>query len=1077
MPRTAVKKSRERSVSPDEPSAAGTAELRHCVNLDEVLSSAVKLACDILKSDNASIVLADEKGILTFRAQHGVPPRFASRWRKRSSEGLSGVVFRTGQPYVSPDLQADTEYKGKGLAQGWLRALLVVPLKIGDGVRGCLYVGQKSVRAFTPEEVRLASLFADHVSMFIESTTLLEQERQQRQRSEALLDVVGAPSLSLSLKQILVRLCQSVVKLTIGERCSIFLFNEETHTLEPIMSVMSQKAEDPVLWDEFRASAGLKIPEIRGIGEAIKAQEPIVQENALKSSVIPSFWIETFGLKSLALYPLVHREKTIGIMEVDSFSKFVHFPADEVETLAAIAKHAAIIIENSRLYEQEQRQHQRAEALVDVLTAAASTLSMKEVLIKLCQAVVNITVGDRCSIFMTNEEKRGLEPVMSLGIEDPGLWERFRNPAAGEDTSLLPENRRLYEAVTRWENPIVIEDAATTGLLSRWWIETFNLKSLVHYPLRVKDRTIGMMTVDAFRNRVHFPQEEIDTLAAIAKQAAVIIENAHLYEQEQQQRRRAEALVNVLSAAASDLSFKKVLATISQSVLDFSVGERCSIFLFNEETHTLDPVMAVGPGDAALFKKWRASGGLPIPEFKGIGEAITAREPIVEENAPASKVLPLAWVKEFEVKSAVVCPLVHREKTVGLLVVNTFSDFTHFPQEEVETLAAVARQAAIIIENARLHNRLKEQAITDPVTGLYNHRHIHERLDEEFARASRGSQPLAVLMMDMDNFKFFNDTRGHLVGDEALRHAAGVFRKALRVSDIIGRYGGDEFLAVLPETGREAAEQVGQRIVSLLAEHPFHLTDSDQQESLEVSIGVACYPRDTTVSLELVALADAALYNAKGMGGAQVIPVGADSTAPVSSGSLGFGFLHSLLNALAHKDPYTRRHCEDNVRYVDQLADQLNLPPEARESLRKAALLHDVGKIAIPDSTLLKPGPLDNGEWAVMRQHVQFGETIVRGISQLSDAIEPVATHHERYDGNGYPRGLKGEAIPVLGRILAVIDAYSAMTLDRPYRKALNHRQAVKELRNGAGTQFDPQIVEAFLAVIATKEQAKRRAA
>ncbi|MCJ7830993.1 MAG: diguanylate cyclase, partial [Dehalococcoidia bacterium] len=531
------------------------------------------------------------------------------------------------------------------------------------------------------------------------------------------------------------------------------------------------------------------------------------------------------------------------------------------------------------------------------------------------------------------------------------------------------------------------------------------------------------------------------------------------------------------SAAAADLSFRRVLATICQSVLDFSVGERCSIFLFNEETHTLDPVMAEGPGDAGLFEKWRASAGLKVPEIRGISEAIQAQEPVVEEHAPGSGVLPKYWIKAFRLKSVALYPLVHREKTVGVLVVNTFSDFTHFPQEEIETLAAVAKQAAIIIENARLHERLKEQAITDPVTSLYNHRHIHERLDEEFARASRSSQPLAVLMMDMDNFKFFNDTRGHLVGDEALRHAAGVFRKALRVSDILGRYGGDEFLAILPETNRDEAQRVGQRIVSLLAEHPFRLTDSVQQEPLEVSIGVACYPDDTIISLELVALADAALYNAKRMGGAQVIPAGADSTAPGSSGSLGFGFLHSLLNALAHKDPYTRRHCEDNVRYVDRLADQLNLSADAKESLRKAALLHDVGKIAIPDSTLLKPGPLDSSEWEVMRQHVQFGETIVKGIAEIGDAIEPVATHHERYDGAGYPRGLKGKEIPILGRILAVIDAYSAMTLDRPYRKALSHGQAVKELRNGAGTQFDPTVVKAFLAVIDAKGQAKRRAA
>ncbi len=210
---------------------------RRQADLDEVLASAVRLACDILKSDSASIALADEKGVLAVHTQHGLSPRFVSRWRKRSNEGLTGIVFRTGQPYVSPDLLADEHYKGTALTKEGLRALLVVPLKVEDAVVGCLYIGQKNRRDFSSEEVQLASLFAGHVSMSIESATLLQQEREQRRLSETLLDVVSAPSLSLSLRKVLIKLCQSVLKLTIGERCSIFMFNEDTHTLEPVMSL------------------------------------------------------------------------------------------------------------------------------------------------------------------------------------------------------------------------------------------------------------------------------------------------------------------------------------------------------------------------------------------------------------------------------------------------------------------------------------------------------------------------------------------------------------------------------------------------------------------------------------------------------------------------------------------------------------------------------------------------------------------------------------------------------------------------------------------------------------------------
>lgn len=495
-------------------------------------------------------------------------------------------------------------------------------------------------------------------------------------------------------------------------------------------------------------------------------------------------------------------------------------------------------------------------------------------------------------------------PMMSLGVEDPEAWERFRNAQAlAGSRATSPDLRRFYGAVTKIEDPVIIEDAASSPLIPRWWLDAFQVKSLVHYPLRIKDKTIGLMTMDAFREPVRFPKEEVDTLAAIA------------------------------------------------------------------------------------------------------------------------------------------------------------------------------RQAAVVIENARLHEQLQQQAITDHITNLYNHRHIFQRLEEEFARAARSDSTFAVMMMDVDRFKDFNDTYGHLEGDEALRFIAQRLRETLRATDIIGRYGGDEFLAILPDTTREQAEEAGQRIMSTLADTPFTWPDSDRSVTIAMSIGIACYPQDSQTRDELIVLADSALYEAKRLGGRRALPVSTADIEGVPAQSLGFGLLQGLLNAIAHKDPYTRRHCEDNVRYVDLIADRLHLTADDTESLRKAALLHDVGKIAIPDQTLLKPGPLDSSEWEVMQQHVRFGEMIVKGIAQISDAIEPVATHHERFDGEGYPRGLKGNDIPLLGRILAVIDAYSAMTLDRPYRNALSEDIAKEELRKGAGTQFDPDVVQAFLETLVASRKPIRKVA
>ena len=237
----------------------------------------------------------------------------------------------------------------------------------------------------------------------------------------------------------------------------------------------------------------------------------------------------------------------------------------------------------------------------------------------------------------------------------------------------------------------------------------------------------------------------------------------------------------------------------------------------------------------------------------------------------------------------------------------------------------------------------------------------------------------------------------------------------------------------------------------------------DQPVPLAISIGIASYPHD---SAEQGRARHARRHRAvRGeASGRRARPAGDRAgSRGRSTQSLGFGLLQGLLNAIAHKDPYTRRHCEDNVRYVDLVAERLNLTAEATESLRKAALLHDVGKIAIPDQTLLKPGPLDSNEWEVMQQHVRFGEMIVKGIAQISDAIEPVATHHERFDGKGYPRGLKGERYTAAGahprrrRRLLRDDAGQAVP------KGAAGRAAIEELRKGAGTQFDPEVVDAFL--------------
>lgn len=267
---------------------------------------------------------------------------------------------------------------------------------------------------------------------------------------------------------------------------------------------------------------------------------------------------------------------------------------------------------------------------------------------------------------------------------------------------------------------------------------------------------------------------------------------------------------------------------------------------------------------------------------------------------------------------------------------------------------------------------------------------------------------------------------------------------------------------ILPGGDKKTARATARRIASVLGKSEFH-APSGERIPVSLSLGVASVPQDATTIEKLIAAADSAMYGAKRRSrpAAGVSWVGGAQT-----GDTTFGMLDSLVQAIDAKDHYTKRHSDVVAEFAMKLAARLGLSNEAQRALRTAGLLHDVGKLVIPDDVLKKPGSLTAEEYDIVKRHVVIGEIVIRELPQLKDILRAVSCHHERYDGGGYPRGLKGNRIPLLGRIIAVADAYSAMILDRPYRKALTVEQVIKELREGAGHQFDPDIASTFIDLL-----------
>lgn len=355
----------------------------------------------------------------------------------------------------------------------------------------------------------------------------------------------------------------------------------------------------------------------------------------------------------------------------------------------------------------------------------------------------------------------------------------------------------------------------------------------------------------------------------------------------------------------------------------------------------------------------------------------------------------------------------------------------------------------------------------DPLTGLLNHRAFYKRLEAETARAAREGESLAVAVLDLDNFKFFNDVYGHAVGDEVLRKVAGRLTSLCRPYDVVARFGGDEFALLL--CGIEAGDQrdIEARLRTGTAGLRFTPPNGEAAVPLSVSVGVAVFPLHSAERLEVVRIADERLRRAKS--GDEADGEAARRRTGLIQSVEGFSLLDALVTAVDNKDRYTRRHSEDVMTHCLAMARALGLSQAEQDTLAVAALLHDVGKIGVPDSILRKPGRLTTEEFAAIKQHPQMGAIIVAAVPSMEHTLDSIRHHHERWDGDGYPDGLRGEDIPAHARLMAVADAFSAMTTDRPYRKSLGCVHALSVLQAGVGTQWDVVYVDALRRVLPTQ--------
>lgn len=655
--------------------------------------------------------------------------------------------------------------------------------------------------------------------------------------------------------------------------------------------------------------------------------------------------------------------------------------------------------------------------------------------------------------------------ILFLPEEETGdFYIRFAVPPDGNPIMSIKNDSPIINWLIKENTYLPKEKIEIAPEFKGLWLEEreniHKLNLQIFFPIISRSNMIGIMAIGEKQNALKYRLEDINFCEEILRNVAASLEKEFLQDQLRKREHELELINRLAGVISSSLNIQKVYEVFVNELKEVVEADFTAIVTI-EENEIYFAALSTEVGSA-----WRIGQKIPL--------AGTATEWVSLNKKPYYE-RDLAQNRRFStgeeyfkrgIRSILYLPLQIKNEASGVLIIGSCK-LNAYGQEQIELLEHLASQIAAPIDNSRLYARAEQIARIDSTTELFNRRHFDERMREEIDRHSRYGDILSLLLLDLDNFKKYNDTYGHLAGDRLLVQAAMFIRNTVRSSDLAFRYGGDEFAIILPNSSTVEAFSVAERIREKIS-----VEMSNRQLDITVSIGLASWPGDGQTLDEICNAADIALYYAKRTGqnrtsiASKTLFSLSESNINVNTEAEVLSTIYALAATLEARDKYTYGHSRKVSRYSVAVAEALNLPPEQVAVISAAALLHDIGKIGIPDSILNKTGKLLDEEWELLKSHPRLSATIIGHVPSLIACLSAVRHHHERWDGTGYPGGIKGESIPIEARILAVTDAFEAMISDRPYRGPLKFKQAIAELERCSGSQFDPNMVRIFIPIV-----------
>jgi diguanylate cyclase (GGDEF)-like protein len=760
----------------------------------------------------------------------------------------------------------------------------------------------------------------------------------------------------------------------------------------------------------------------------------------------------------------------------------------ELRTALVVANQLNVALESWSVKRTAERHNEESRVLNRVSLALRETIDFKTQIAVLRREMKDLLGNTDFALSLQSAPETPLEMVVPF------------EGASDVESSLGAPTTTLEEQVMRTRSPLVVSEEwrgasrspSSAGANPR-------IRSWCGVPISLSDGTMGVLAMVDYHSPINARQLEL--FQVVAKEAAAAFENSRMLMREKERGRRLAILNEIGQRASAVLNPKELLPEICIQAQSAFGYEWAHIEVVDKETKEL--VVEAEAGYGSDFIGWR----IPLTDTLP-GAAVQSGKPAVADfTAVDSKFAPL----RASVRSGVSVPLKVQDEILGVFSLESKRP-NAFATEDVLVIQALANQVALALHTARTYQAAFEQAITDGLTGLKTHRYFMEAVEREWRRSTRSGQEFSIIMIDLDQFKEVNDRYGHMQGDRVLRAVANVLSDSVRQSNVVARYGGDEFAVLMPEATTAQAEAFAERMRANIESDPLL-----KQHGITASIGIATFPEHGPTKEEILRMADAGMYLAKYQNGnsvrvgpspsaasAGIDPgtidpnLGAAARQMFNTGSEAFNEFLQRIEQASHKelgevhlletvtalarnidfsDQFTRDHGQAVSRWAVMIARQLGMPEDDIEEVRVAGVLHDIGKVAIPMEILSKPGRLTPEEYALVKSHSVMGEKILvpLNLSSIKRISRMVRHHHETFDGTGYPDGLKGEAIPIGARILAVADSFDTIVSDRSYRRGRSYNDAIVELHRCCGTQFDPQLVDSFLRAHGDAKSTKTR--